>query len=182
MSNDFVLSILLTMAGPLLGAVVGGLATYFVMSRVEHQKWRQERHEKFLSLKRDALAAALEWIEPMRNAESRASSLVMAVISGDIDDEHFLERFPYLLGELVTRDLPANQRAVLPDGVYVRGHRIRRKLDEVRYLGVRHGQEAKLRGKPYTGFQECSDKLNAISQQIEGLETDLREAFRKTFE
>ncbi len=180
MSEDSI-STLLTIAGPLLGAIVGGFITFFVMRSVERQRWRQERQEKFLSLKRDALADALEWIEPMRNAETLASSLVMAAIRGDIDDEHFLKEFPYLLGELVKKELPANQRAVLPDNVYTRGHRIVRALDEVRILGVKYGQEARVMGKPLAGFQECSAKLDAIGQQITELETDLREAFRRTF-
>jgi len=70
---------------------------------------------------------------------------------------------------------------VLPDNVYERGHRIVRELDEVRYLGVKYGEEARVKGKPLAGFQECSDKLDAISQQINDLERDLREAYQKTF-
>lgn len=138
MSEDLI-STLLTMTGPLLGAIVGGFITFFVMRSVERQRWRQERQEKFLSLKRDALAAVLEWIEQMRNAETLASSLLMAAIHGDIDDERFLKEFPFLLGELVKEELPANQRAVLPNNVYARGHRIVRELDEVRILGVKYG-------------------------------------------
>jgi hypothetical protein len=168
-------------AGPLLGVAVGGLITFITMLTVEHKKWQQERKEKLLSLKREALAAALEWIVPMRNAEIRASSLLMAAIHGTIDDERFLKEFPYLLGELVKKDLPANQRAVLPDDVYSRGHRIVRELDEICYLGVKYGQEARIKGKPLAGFQECSAKLNAISQQINDLETELGKEFRSTF-
>ncbi len=118
----------------------------------------------------------------MRNAETLASSLLMAAIHGDIDDERFLKEFPYLLGELVKKELPANQRAVLPDNVYAREHRIVRELDEVRILGVKYGQEARIMGRPLAGFQECSAKLNAISQQITNFETELREVFRQTFE
>ncbi len=62
MSEDLI-STLLTMTGPLLGAIVGGFITFFVMRSVERQRWRQERQEKFLSLKRDALAAVLGWID-----------------------------------------------------------------------------------------------------------------------
>jgi hypothetical protein len=151
------------------------------MRKVEHQKWQQERQEKLSSLKRDALAAALEWIEPMRNAEIRASSLLMAAIHGNIDDEQFLRDFPYLLGELVKKEIPANLRAVLPDGVHSRGHRIVRQIDEVRYLGVKYGQESRIKHKPLAGFQECSAKLDAIGQQISDLETELREEYRRTF-
>src|SRR4030042_940679 len=103
---------------------------------------RRERQEKLTELKREALAATLEWIESMRNAETRASGLVMSAIRGEVSHEDFLGRFPYLLGNLVKKDLPANQRAVLPDNVYARGHRIILEFDELQYLGVRYGQEA----------------------------------------
>ena len=125
---------------------------------------------------------ALEWIEPMRNAETRASSLMMAAIRGDVDDEHFLTKFPHLLSELVKKDLPPNQRAALPDNIYERGHRIVHDMETLRYFGVKYGQEARVMGKPMAGFQECSNKLDTLGKQISELETDLREAFRRTFE
>ncbi len=149
---------------------------------IERSRWRRERQEKLTGLKREALAAALEWIEPMRNAESRASGLVMSAIRGEVSHEDFLERFPYLLGDLVKKDLPANQRAVLPDNVYARGHGIILEFDELQYLGVRYGQKAKVMGKLMAGFQESSAKLDTIGKQISELETDLKKAFSKTFE
>lgn len=180
--TEELMSKLLTMAGPLLGALVGGLIASLTAWSLERQRWRHERQEKLLSLRREALAAALEWIEPMRNAETRASSLVMAAIRGDFDNEKFLKEFPYLLGELVKKDLPANQRAVLPHNLYERGHQIVRDMDQLTYLGVKFGQEATVMGKPMAGFQECSNKLETIDKQISELENDLREAFRRTFQ
>ena len=173
---------LIAMAGPLLGALIGGLIAYLTARCVESQRWRHERQEKLSGLQRDAMAAALEWIEPMRNAEIRATSLVMAAIRGDFDHEKFLKEFPYLLGELVKKDLPADQLAVLPDNIYERGHRIVRDMNQLIYLGVKFGQESTVMDKPMAGFQECSNKLDTIRKQISELETDLREAFRRTFE
>lgn len=181
MSEELILK-LLPIAGSLLGALVGGLITYLSTRGVERQRWRRKRQEKLLSLRRDALAVALEWIEPMRNAETHASGLVMSAIRGEVNDDDFLKKFPYLLGELVKKDLPASQRAVLPDNFYARGNRIVNELDELRVLGVKYGQEARVMGKPMAGFQECSVKLDAIGKQISKLEADLREAFSRTFE
>ena len=181
MSGELI-SQVLPIAGPLLGALVGGLITYLSARGVERQRWRRERQEKLSSLRRDALAAALEWIEPMRNAETHASGLVISAIRGEVDDDDFLKRFPYLLGELVKKDLSASQRAVLPNNCYARGHSIVHELNDLRVLGVKYGQEARVMGKPLAGFQECSVKLDAIGKQISELEVDLREAFIRTFE
>jgi hypothetical protein len=179
--NEEAASKLLTIAGPLLGVVVGGLISALSTWGLEHRRWRRNRSEKLEALRRDALTAALEWIEPMRNAESHASSLVMAVIRGDVDDEQFLEEFPYLIGDLAKKDLSASLRAILPDDGYSRGHEIVRNLEELRFLGVRFSKEARLKGQPIMGFQECSAKLDHIGKLITALETDLRKAFYDTF-
>jgi hypothetical protein len=180
--SEELLSKMLTIAGPLLGVLVGGLISSLTAIRIERSKWRRERQEKLMALKREALGAALEWIEPMRNAESRASALVMSAIRGEVSHEDFLRRFPYILGDLVKRDLPANQRAVLPDNVYGSGHRIVHEFEELQYLGVKYGQEAKVMGRVVAGFQECSAKLDTVGKQIADLDADLKKAFSKTFE
>jgi hypothetical protein len=165
----------------LLSIIVGQVTTYFIMRNIERQKWQQEKKEKLLEIKRDAIAAALEWIEPMRNAQIRAESLVIAAIHGDFDHEKFLKKFPYLIGELVKKEIPAKLRAVLPDTIYPSGHRIVREFEETRVLGVKYGEEATIMKKPLAGFQECSKKLDTINQKIEALETELRNEFQKTF-
>lgn len=180
--SEELISKLVTTAGPLLGAIVGGFIASLTAWSIERQRWRHERQEKLAGLQREALAAALEWIEPMRNAETRASSLVMSALHGNFDHEMFLKEFPYLLGELTKKDLPANQRAVLSDNIYERGHKIVRDLDQLSCLGVKYGQEATVMNKPMAGFSECSEKLDIIGKQILELETDLQEAFRRTFE
>lgn len=181
MSEKLILE-LLKIAGPLLGVFIGGFIAYLTARGVESRRWKHERQEKLSVLRRNAMAVALEWIEPMRNAESRASSLVMAAIQGNFDHEQFLKEFPYLLGELVKKDLPADQRAVLPDNIYERGHRIVHDMEQLIPLGVKFGQEASVMNKPMAGFQECSNILDTIHKQILELETDLQEAFRQTFE
>ena len=167
---------IVSIAGTLLGVVAGGLLSIIT----ERQKWRHDRQEKLAALRRDGLAAALEWIEPMRNANSRASSLVMAAIQGEIDDERFYKDFPNLIGVLAKQDLQANQRAVLPEDVYPRGLRIVKELDELYTLGVRYGQISRVKRKPMAGFQECSAKLEAVGKHISQLEADLRKSYIET--
>jgi len=181
MSEEMV-SKLLTTAGPLLGAILGGLISVLSTWALERQRWRRDRREKLEALRRDALLASLEWIEPMRNAESLASSLVMAAIQGDVDNEQFLKEFPCLISDLAKKDLSANLRAVLPQDAYERGHEIVREIEELRFLGAKYGQEARLKGEAMLGFQECSTKLDVIGKRITALDMDLRKAFVETFE
>jgi hypothetical protein len=179
--DDNYLSTLITAIGILFAAIIGGFISIFGSSYVERRKWQRERQKELLDLRRKALTAALEWIEPMRKAEIQASSLLMAAIHGDIDYERFLSEFPNLLSELAKKDLSAELRAVLPDGIYARGLHIVRGLEEARSLGVKYGQEVRNKGKPLAGFQECSAKLDFIEQQINTLEIHLKEEFSRTF-
>jgi hypothetical protein len=180
-SEEFVLK-LLTMVAPLLYVILGSLISVLSTWGLERRKWQRERQEKLATLKRDALAAALEWIQPMRNAQIRASSLVMSAIQGEVDNEQFLEQYPYLLGDLVKKELPGCLQAVLPKGSYARGQEIVRSLDDLQYLGIKHGEQARVMGKVMSGFQECSEKLDVLGKQIAALETDLRRTFLDTFE
>jgi hypothetical protein len=84
----------------------------------------------------------------MRNAQIRASALVMSAIRGEFDQESFLKEFPNLLGKLAKKELKANQRAVLPDNTYTQGLNVFRELDELHSLGLKYGQEATIMGKP----------------------------------
>jgi hypothetical protein len=63
---------------------------------IERQRSRRERAERLAALKREALSAALEWIEPMRNAHTGASSIALAVVRGDLDEDHVRQRWPNL--------------------------------------------------------------------------------------
>lgn len=173
---------ILKVAGPIVGAMVGGLITITAMYGLQRQKYRHEKKENCNSLKRDALTAALEWIEPMRNSWSSANSLVTASIHGTISEDEFIERWPDLLSNLAQRDLPGNFRAVLPEGVYSSGHKIIRELENLQILGIKYGQIARLENDHLPGFQECSNKLNKLEDQISKLETKLNKEFKGTFE
>ncbi|MHB0935410.1 MAG: hypothetical protein ACYC6A_03380 [Armatimonadota bacterium] len=177
-----VIAQLLTISGTLVGVVVGGFITTLSARSIERLKWQHERLEKLASLKREALAAALEWISPMRNAEIRASSLVLGAIHGDIDYEQFLNEFPYLVGDLVNKDLSAYLSVLLPEDIYIRGHNIVRSFEKLRFLGVKNSQEVRRMGTPMIGFEECNNALQELKEQIDSLEMDMQRMYRETFQ
>ena len=65
--SEEVVSKLLPIAGPLLGVLVGSPISWFTAQSLEHPRWRCDRQEKPAALRRDVLATAPEWIEPIRN-------------------------------------------------------------------------------------------------------------------
>jgi hypothetical protein len=173
---------LIPIFGTLLAVIVGGLLTFLTTSVIERQRWKRERRDKLDEIRRDAYAAALEWIDPMRNAELKASSMVMAALQGELDHERFMNEYPYLVGDLAKSDLTGSQRASLPVDFYSCGHKIIRDLDKLRYLGVKYGQEVQVGRTIPEGYEECMAKMNEISNDIEHLERELKAAFHKTFQ
>lgn len=173
---------LLIMAGPLLGALVGGLISILSTGYLERQRWRRLSRDKLSGLRREALCTALEWIGPMRVAESLSSSLVIGAMKGDVDDEQFQKEFPQIIGDLATKDLPGSLHAVLPENICQRGYEIISDIKALRISGRKQGQEERFTGKAMLNFQECGVKLEDIRQRITALETDLRQAFNETFQ
>ncbi len=173
---------LIQILGTLLAVIVGGLLTSMTTFVIERQKWKRERRNKLDELRRDAVAAALEWISPMRTAEYAASSLVMAAIQGDFEHERFMVDYPNLVLELAKSDLTGVQRASLPSDFYARGHEIIRDLEKLRILGVKCGQEVKIGRSDPNGYKECMETMSRVSKSIEELESELKRVFLDTLE
>jgi hypothetical protein len=173
----------LPVLGSLLGALVGGLISTLTALAIERQRRRRERLDKFADLKREALAAALEWIEPMRNAHIRASSLALATVHGNADQGAVHGGWPKLTDELSKADLTGVQRAVLPEGTYTRGHHIASALNDLRNFALKESQSKHIVDrKPLAGLKECQERTDAIDQAIQSLEHDLRGELRRSFD
>lgn len=169
MSDNDIMMKLLTMIGPLgplAGVLLGALITYYASRSVQREKWRQDRREKLAEIERDALAQALEWIEPMRNAHIRATGVCSGMIRGEGDP---LTTWPDLLEDLTSMDMPARLRAVLPKGVYARGLDMIRSFEELKPI-------------PGEGIGQLMTGLEQLNREINQLEDDLRKYFRETFE
>ena len=175
------LSWLQSALGPLLGVIVGASLSGLITKSLDDARFKRERLQKRSELERDAIAAALEWISPMRDAQITASSRANAAGRGDFDHEAYLEGFPYLLGELKKLELSGAQRALLPDDAYPRGIAIVRALDDLKLLGIQLGQKAAM-GDVGSAVGAVIGKSIEIDELIRSLEDDLRAAYAATFE
>lgn len=184
MSEEFIIE-LCTKLSPLLGVIVGGLITYFTMNKIEQKRWQQEKQEKLSTLKREALSKALEWIEPLRNAEIKASGLLMSVIRGDIDVDDYFDKICQvrhdLFDELKPIELPASQRAVIGSAFYKLRNTILLSFDEIRIIGVKYGHDVRHHKKPLMGFDKCNALLETLTNNITNLENNLQEELYQAY-
>jgi hypothetical protein len=174
----------LAVTSTFLGVLIGGVVSLLSNFVVERQRRRHGLQEKLASVQREAIAAALELIEPMRNAYSAASMLIGRASQGSIEHEKLVADWPRLLDTLARQDLSAEFRAVLSGDIYSRGHQVWLGVERLLPGTVKVLQAARAGYTERVGetFRDLSRALEVLHAQIEQLETDLRAAYRRTFE
>jgi len=173
---------LATAAAPLLGVAVGGMLTWLVGVSADRRRAKLDRQAQLESLQREAISAALEWIQVMRSASIRASSLAQSgAYHCNYDADRYARDFPDILTELAKKDLSGAQQAVLPASLdfYSRGQEIVSAFEELELLGISCGERAVVTGRP-DGVQEISIQSSRVEQLIDALEGDMGSSFRRT--
>lgn len=166
----------------LCGAIVGGLITFFAMRAIERQRWRQDKADRLAQMKREALAHALEWLDPMDRAISRASTLTSAFLQGTLEHEELMKGWPALLSQLAPRDIPPRLRVFLPKGAYAKGNAIVLSLDRLLTETVRSGQELRLGKDRSQGWENCFTQVTSIQEAISTLKHELEAHYKETFD
>jgi len=171
----------LNVIGPLAGTVVGGLITYFVTRAIEYQKWKQAKQERLSEVRRQGMAQALEWLDPIELAISGASMRVSSVLHGSIEHEEVFETWPNLISQLAKMDIPVKVRVLLPEDIYPRSQQIFLELEELRAKAVEAAQEMKLKKRPSPALRECFDRLKKLDALLNDLRVKLIEEYKSTF-
>jgi hypothetical protein len=144
----------------LAGVLVGGFITYLTTKSVEterweHQwqleekrwdyqwelegeRWEQQRKDRLMQDRREALSAVMDWLGPIDNAVNRATMRAnpLRQTTPGQDAREWEEGWPNLLNEISKRDLRQSARWLLPPGIYEGANPIIRQIDDVRSLYV----------------------------------------------
>lgn len=168
--------------GALFGVLVGGVVTYIVTTAAERQRWRQQKKDKLAEASREGIVKALAWLDPMDRALTSANLTVSGLLRLDMDQDAFRERFPRLISELSTLDVPPDLRLLLPSDTYTDGIRIGNMFDAIMAEAIAWGEKARSQNQPFLGLHECSKNLNALGSQIEALRAKLTTAYKATFD
>jgi hypothetical protein len=165
---------------PLLGTLIGGLITYLATRAVEKRKWEQEKRDRLQEHRREAIGLALEWIAPIHSALTQASLCTRSYLLGIIDVTKFMHDWPKLLSALASKDLPARMQVHLPSDAYARGQRIIIGLDRLMTYNLvgRVEDTDDLKAK----FNECFSTLEGLSSELDAMENNLKEEYRRTYQ
>jgi phosphate/sulfate permease len=172
--------VVLDVLAPLIGTLVGGFITYISTRTVENRKWEQQKRDKFQEQRREAIALALEWLDPIRSALSKATLITSSKLFNRRSDEDFRKSWPNLLATLSQMDPPARLQVMLPQNTYERGLHIIHGLDELRsfLLIDQPTNKEELQAK----FEQCSHHLSVLQNTLRSLEKDLTDEYKRTFQ
>jgi len=165
----------------LAGTIIGGIITYWVTRSSDNLKWEQEKKDRLKEYEREAFAKALEWIDPMYNAISRATTLAFSFANGTIDQEKLFKRWPPLLSQLTEYDIDPRYRFLLPDGTYLGGHVIIQELDNLLTKTVSFGQQVRLQKTNPKEWENFSEQLSLINDKFEFYRDRMIESYKETF-
>lgn len=179
--GSFIISkVIIDVFAPLLGTLIGGLITYFSTRAVENRKWEQQKRDRLQEQRREASAIALEWLDPIRNALTKASLISSASLYERRSAEELRKSWPDLLTALSRMDPPTKLQVLLPASTYERGLQIIHGLDELRTFTIFNTPS-----KPedwQVRLEQCTKHIATLQNILSSLEKDLLEEYQQTFQ
>lgn len=173
-----VLDVLIPLVSSLVGILIGGAIAYISVRSSDNRKWEQEKKDKLSVERREAIAIALEWFNPFRDAMTKARLLTGSYLQGRIDKERLRTRWPDLISHPGLKDPPPRLQVWLRTDTYKRAFSIIGKLDNFVFEINRYPPTA---DEWANQFSQYSDYLFDLEKELEDLEKDLMEEYQQTF-
>ena len=167
---------------PLLGTVIGGLITYWAIVTAENRRWRRERQRRVQRHKREAIALALEWLEPIKIVLHKAASIATTSFSDHPEQSaKALREFPDVDVELkrLNLDPPRHLQLFLREGAYSKVRAIKSELRKLRRLTevtVRLGDQG------MAHYDEVFDRIRVAFDALTDLVEYLEQEYVGTFD
>lgn len=177
----------------LLGIVLSSVLGFLVGTVIERQKWRNQRREKLDEAKRQAIVAAMAWVDPIEALLIQAESKVFSLLQGRIDEHDFLVSFPDVLTQLASMDLSPEQRTLLPKDIYYSGHKIHRGLESIKVDALHAASRMRLENESgellnhsqtvawANDLQHAANQLSSLRTEAATFRNRLSDEYRKTY-
>lgn len=170
--------ILIDILFPLIGTIIGGFISYFSIRAVENLRWAQQNANKYQEERREAIAKTLDWLDPYRDAITKAQSLTGDLLMRRVDEEQYILQWPKILFNPAINDPPKRMRILLPEDIYPRFFAIMNDLETVRTIPLQA-----VKGTPEFGirYKQTQEHLSTLEKQLNELENDLISIYKNTY-
>lgn len=172
------LDILVPLLSGFFGTVIGGGIALLSVRGSANRKWNQERKDRFLMERREALASALEWFDPFRMAVMRARLLTESFMRGMIDEEGLRDQWPKLLSHPGIKNPPVKLQVWLPPNTYNKSLEILREFENYVFKIDHQASSPESRGEQFERYAEFFDGLE---KQLARFEEDMIAEYKQTF-
>ena len=174
---------LLDIAGPLVGALIGGLVTYLATRAIEIRRWNQQKKDLLAEAKRNALTKTLDWLDPIDRALSKLCLQVSALLAFQFDGAaEPLRVQSKLISELAQTHVPPELGLLLPSDLFSDSHHLLGNFSEACADAVSWAQKCQAERQRNVGLEKHSQKLAELRKQLDGLCEKLKQAYLATFE
>lgn len=172
------LDILVPLVSSILGTIIGGTIAFLSVRASSSRKWNQERKDRLLMERREALASALEWFDPFRMAVLRARLLTESYMRGMINVDGLRSQWPSLISHPGIKDPPAKLQAWLPSNSYNKSLEIMGQFEK--YVSKMDHQAATPEAWSEQ-FGRHSDFFDRLEKQLKSFEDEVIAEYKQTF-
>jgi hypothetical protein len=176
--SRYALDILVPLLSGLVGTVVGGTIAFLSVRSSANRKWNQEKKDRLLMERRQALASALEWFDPFRMAVMRARLLTESYMRGMINEDAFRAQWPHLIGHPGIKDPPTKLQVWLPANTYKKSLEI---FGEFENYFPKIDRQASAPEAWSERFGRYFDFFDGLEEQLRRFEEDLIAEYKQTF-
>ena len=176
--SRYALDILVPLISSILGTMLGATIAFLSVRASANRKWNQERKDRLLVERRQALASALEWFDPFRMAVMRARLLTESYIRGMINEDSFRAQWPNLIGHPGIKDPPTKLQAWLPPNIYKKSLEIFADFENYFFKIDRQASTPEVWSERFGRYFDFFDDLE---KQLKHFEEELLAEYKQTF-
>lgn len=176
--SRYALDILVPLVSGLLGTMVGGTLAFLSVRASANRQWSQERKDRLLVERRQALASALEWFDPFRMAVMRARLLTESYMRGMINEDAFRAQWPNLIGHPGIKDPPTKLQVWLPANTYNKTLEIFSEFENYFFKIDRQASGSEAWSERFGRYFDFFDELE---KQLKRFEEELIAEYKQTF-
>jgi hypothetical protein len=168
-------------AGPLLGVIVGGLATYWTISGSEAKKRRQALEDAKRELRRKGILRVMRWAERLADGVCEMEAHLVYLQSDPEKAKKHFSDYKNAAYWLSKRPIPPEHRIFLPDTTESQCQTILNRLAHFEEVSTAM-QKPETPTHRHPSWEEIRQSLRELHDQVFALEDDLASQFKKLYD